>query len=248
MSSPLRLLACLYLAALGCTEAADIPDVPNLRALDAQYDDPTAAFDGDEVRALLASYPELERLARALRASEPFVDNVDEARDAANQQSGSGIDLRGGLTITAACPGQDAEPRFDSASTGTFSLDLAVQDGAIKPSFWATANHCLMRGVLGSATFPVELDGQIAMDIGSPIGLETPWQRGRTLLSMQGSISIDTLTLSGLSARYGLGDFEYLQEVPGGSVVLFVRDDGIGARDRDTTWWCDRETATCGVR
>lgn len=252
-SRPLRTRSCLYgvalycLAPLGCTEAADIPDVPDLETLQQEYDGPTAALDGADAERVLEAFPELERVARALRTADPLLDSIDDAREAASQRSGTGVDLRGALTVDLTCPGQAAQPRLDTGN-GSLTLDLAVERGVIKPSFWATARGCLLRGELGSATFPVELDGDIAIDVGVPIGLGAAWERSRTLVSMLGTISIDTLTLRDVSARYGARDFEYLQELEGGSVVLFVTEDGIGIRDRDSTWFCERGAGVCGAR
>ena len=47
-----RLIAYLCLVSLGCTEEADIPDVPDLEALREQFDAPTAELDGSNVRAI----------------------------------------------------------------------------------------------------------------------------------------------------------------------------------------------------
>jgi hypothetical protein len=239
-------LGCIVIA--GCTEAADIPDVPDLGTLEQEYDTPTATLDGADVRPILDAFPELERLAGALRTTDPLIDSVEDAREAANTRSGSGVDLQGALTVDLACPGREAQQSFDQIANGSLSLDLAVEGGVIKQAFWATARHCVLRGALGSLAFPVELDGPIAIDLGAPVGLSRPWQRARTLLSLLGTISIDTLTLHDVSARYGAREFEYLSSTERGSVVLFVTDDGVGVRDRDTTWFCDRGDGVCGAR
>jgi hypothetical protein len=245
---PLALLRVTTFVTLGCTEAADIPDVPNLETLQREYDAPTAGLDTADIRRVLAEFPELERLARALRTADPLIDSIEDARETANERSGSGVDLRGALTIDLACPGQEATPSHDEVSNGSLSLDLAVEAGVIKQAFWATARRCVMRGALGSVAFPVELDGPIAIDLGAPIGLRRPWQRSRTLVSLLGTITLDAVTLRDVSARYGSSDFEYLWRTEEGSVVLFVTQDGVGLRDRDTTWYCERGDGVCGVR
>lgn len=232
---------------LRCTEAADIPDVPALDDLERQYDEPTAALDGADVRQILDAFPELERLARALRTTDPLIDSVEDARAAANERSGSAVELRGALTIDLTCPGQEPQSSGE-ASSGSLSLTLAVDAGVIKRTFWATARRCILRSSLGSVAFPVEMDGPIAIDLGAPIPLSRTWQRGRTLISLLGTISLDTLTLRDVSARYGVGNFEYLQSTEEGSVVLFVTEEGIGLRDRDTTWFCERGNGACGLR
>ena len=85
-------------------------------------------------------------------------------------------------------------------------------------------------------------------DSSAPIGLRQALRRDRTLVSLLGTISIEALTLRDVSARYGARDFEYLQRTEGGSVVLFVTDDGVGLRDRDATWFCDTGDGACGAR
>ena len=222
--------------------------MPDLAALAQEYDAPSAGLESDEIQRILDAFPELERLARALRTADPLIDNVDQAREAASDRSGSGVDLRGALTLDLACPGHDVEPHFDQPSNGTLSLALAVERSVIKQAFWATARRCLLRGELGSLAFPVELDGPIAVDLGAPIGLRNALQRDRTLISLLGTISFDTMTLRDVSARYGTRDFEYLQRLEGGSVVLFVTEEGVGLRDRNTTWFCERGAGVCGVR
>ena len=173
---------------------------------------------------------------------------IDDARRAANQRSGRGIKLRGGLTITTGCPGADREAHYDDPANGSVTFQLAVDEGRIQQTFWATAVRCVLRATLGSTLFPVELDGRVAFDVGAPLGLDVSWQRGITLISLEGTLGGDALMLSGVSARLGAGEVEYLQELADGSVVLFVTDDGIGIRDRDTTWFCERGSAACGAR
>lgn len=236
------------LVTFGCAEAADIPDVPDIETLHREYDAPTAGLDSAEVRRVLDEFPELERLARALRTADSLLDSVEAARKAADSRSGSGVDLRGALTIDLTCPGQEAQPSYDEASNGSFSLEMAVEGSVIKQALWATARRCAMRGALGSLVFPVELDGPIAIDLGAPIVLGQPWQRSRTLLSLLGTLSIDALTLRDVSARYGARDFEYLLRTEGGTVVLFVTEEGVGLRDRNATWFCGGGDGLCGVR
>ena len=249
-----RLIACLYLVGLclvgpGCTEEADIPDVPDLEALQEQFDEPTAELDGSNARAIVDAYPELERYAAALESTDPLLGKIEDARRATNQRSGRGVKLRGGLTITTGCPGADREAHYDDPANGSVTFQLAVDEGRIKQAFWATAVRCVLRATLGSTVFPLELDGRVAFDVGAPIELGVSWQRGRALVSLEGTLGGDALTLSGVSARLGTeNEVEYLQELADGSVVLFVTNDGIGLRDRDTTWFCERGSAACGTR
>lgn len=239
-------LCCLL--TLACTDQAAIPNVPDLDTLQREYDAPSAAIDTQQVSELLDQYPELERVAAAIRTTDPLLDSVDDARESADERSGSSVDLRGALTVNVVCPGSGPTPTLDAEANGSLKLELAVEGDVIKQTFWATASQCRLRGSFNGEAFPVELDGRIAIDVGSPIPLGQAWVRRSTLVSAEGTFTFGELTLRQITARFGPARFEYLQETADGSVVLLVTDEGIGLRDSDTTWFCDRETLTCASR
>jgi hypothetical protein len=248
MNSTLPLLPAYVCGVLACAQAADVPDVPDLDALQREYDDPSGGLEPEEVEELVERFPELESMAAALRTVEPILARIDDARDTADGRSGSGVELRGALMVELACPGGARTPRYDKALNGSLSLELAVAGSEIQPTFWATAQGCLLLGAVGPLAFPVEIDGRIAIDVGSPIPLGGTWQRSRTLISHQGTISFGGLTLRDLSARLSQDRFEYLFDTPSGTVVLLVTEDIVGVRDRNATWFCDRGTAECAAR
>ncbi|HWO13019.1 MAG TPA: hypothetical protein VNN80_26145, partial [Polyangiaceae bacterium] len=145
-SSLLRFPAWLCLGAIACAEAADVPDVPNLNALQREYDDPSAGLDPEEASALIERFPELEQLAAALRAADPVLVRIDDARGAADERTGSAVELQGALTLDLSCPGADRTPRFDPATNGSLSLQLAVERSEIRQAFWGEARRCVLRG------------------------------------------------------------------------------------------------------
>jgi hypothetical protein len=234
-------------AAFGCTEEAAIPEVPNLDAIHYAYDEPTAVLDWNGVRDVLATFPQLERLAAAFSSAEPLLDGVEGAKDSLGEHASPAAALRGSLETTLHCSGADADPSADAGARGSISLELALDDSRIKPRFWAFADHCALRGTVASAALAVTLDGMFAFDVGSPIPLESKaeWQRERTLMVALGTIRFDQYTLTNVSARFGAGRVEYLHELDTGHVVLLVTADGFGVRDRDTTWFCGRGVPVC---
>jgi hypothetical protein len=236
----------LCTAASGCAGAADIPDVPELDALHQAYDRPSAAVDATGVRELLETIPRLEQLAAAFGSAGPLLDRIEDARKNASKRASPTLDVRGSIRLTLPCPGAVGEVEYDAKVNGHVLLELAVERSRIKPTFWATAHHCVLRGVLMSQAFAVEVDGQMGFDIGSAISLDQAWERKTTLALAMGTISFnDTSFGGGVSGRFAPGYFEYSYELDSGNVVLLVMEDGLGLRDREGTWFCGRGVATC---
>jgi hypothetical protein len=245
---PLAALAAFVLctAASGCAGAADIPDVPELDALQQAYDKPSGALDATGVRELLETIPRLEQLAAAFGSAGPLLDRIEDARKNAGRRASPTMEVRGSITLTSPCPGAFGEVEYDAAANGHVLLELAVEKSRIKPTFWATAHHCVLRGVLISEAFAVEVDGRIGFDVGAPISLEQAWERRTTLALAMGTISFNDISIGGgVSGRFAPGYFEYSYELDSGNVVLLVTEDGLGLRDREGTWFCDRGVTTC---
>lgn len=234
-------------ASLGCTDEAEIPEVPNLDAIHHAYEEPTAVLDLNGVKDVLEAFPELERLAAAFSSTEPLLDGVEDTKSSAGERANPAIALRGSVETTLQCSAGESAPSTDAGARDSIALELAVEDSLIKPRFWARADHCALRGTLAATEFAVTLDGVFAFDVGSPIPLEkkSEWQRQRTLLVALGTIRFDDYTFTNVSARFGEGVFEYLYELDGGYVVLLVTVDGFGVRDRDSTWFCGRGVPVC---
>lgn len=234
----------LALCCLCCTEPADIPAVPDLTGLEDEYRDPTGTF-GDEaaVRAFIERYPELTRLANAFRITKSLVARADAGRDAADDRDGQGVQLRGAINVSMDCPGDGSE----GADPGSLSVELAISKNNIKRSFWGQAAHCLFQTAVSGVELPFELDGDIAMDVGSDIPLNGQWPTSPMLVSLVGTLVLGDIQVSGVSARVGDDAFEYLQATESGSIVLFVTSGNIGLRDADSTWTCGMADNTCLV-
>jgi hypothetical protein len=236
--------ALLALCTLCCTEPADTPPVPDLTGLEDEYEDPTGTLvDGAEVQALLTRYPDLARLADAFRITKSLVARADEGRGAAEERGGRGVQLRGTIDVTVDCQSDGA----DGVDPGSFSVELAVSRNRIHRSFWGHAVHCLYQTSAGGVPLPFELDGDIALDVGSDIPLSGQWPTSPMLVSLVGTLSLSDrqLSVSGVSARVDDESFEYLQPTDTGSVVLFVSNAGVGLRDADATWTCGADNTAC---
>jgi hypothetical protein len=238
-------LTTFALSALRCTGAADIPDTPDLEALQRAYDQPSALLDAAAVRQISETFPQLEALAAAFISAGPLIDRIEDARTTAGKRASSAIELRGGLSLTLPCPGREPDVALDEAVNGYLALELAVEESQIRRTFRATARHCLLRGMIASDPLAVEIDGAFAFDVGTHIPLRGTWMRGRTLAVADGTIAFGDVTVRGVSARFGEGSFEHLHEVPGGTVVLQLGAAGFSIRGRDETWLCGKEVFEC---
>jgi len=234
----------LVLCALCCTEPADVPDVPDLESLREQYDDPTGTLaDGAAVQRLIERFPQLPELAEVFRTTRALVARADEGRDAADDRDGRGIQLRGSIDVTVRCPGDGR----DVAEPGTLSIELAVTRSVIRQSFWTRARDCLFQTEVAGVQIPIEVDGDLALDLGSDIPLGGTWPTSPMLVSFTGTLALSGVEFGDLSARVDDESFEYLQPVEDGSVILFVTSSGVGLRDARTTWYCGTDNSACAV-
>jgi hypothetical protein len=245
----LLIQAAVALGALGCTGAADIPSVPDLSGLEESYEAPSAELMGaPAVQAAVESVPDLQQLAAAFRTTGDLVQPIDEARETAGEATGLGLRVRGTIAVEVRCPGPESTPVYDAATNGTFTLSLAVQNNNIRSSFGAEADRCISSTSVSGTRIPLELDGRLEMDLGGDINLRQGWALSNLLFSLDGTFKVGSAIFRNISARLVGDRFEFLQETPQGSVVLFVTDSGLGLRAQDATWFCDVDTGLCAVR
>ena len=235
--------------ALGCTGAADIAAVPDLSGLEQSYEAPSAELmEAPAVQAAVESVPDLQQLAAAFQATADLVQPIDEARETAGETTGLGIRVRGTIVVDVRCPGAERTPVYDAATNGTFTLSLAVQNNNIRRSFGAEADRCISSTSVGGTLIPLQLDGRLEMDLGGDINLRQGWTSSDLLFSLDGTFKVGSTIFRNISARLAGDRFEFLQETPQGSVVLFVTDSGLGLRAQDATWFCDVDTGLCALR
>jgi hypothetical protein len=235
----------VLMSAAGCGGPAEIPSTPDLSALLASYDAPSAMLDGDTVMTVLDDAPPLQDLAAGFRSTNYVVDGVDKVSGSTGERASDRIRLQGAIHVTMRCPGALGAPVYDAATNGTFSLTIAVAQNAIRRVIGGQATNCALRGTLLGRPIPVKVDGPVALDLGGDISLRSRWS-GRLLVSLPGELTIDDrLVLTNLSARYDDNSFEHLFHLPNGStVVIAVTSDSIRVRARNGSWVCN-EAHSC---
>jgi hypothetical protein len=232
--------------ALGCAEPAEIPELPSLAELSQEYDAPTAEIDQQDARAYLDSMPELEPLLAAFRSTATMVQRVEDAKEPAQERTGEGIQLRGALYVTLRCPGQLAQPEYDEVENGSVSLTLAVAASHVRRTIGGKAQQCRFNGKLGDLPIAVVLDGGMDLDMGADMPLGQAWAVDRWLVAIQGSVQVNDVSFSGVSARISNDAVEYLLRLPDGtSVVLSAAPPTISVRTQDTTWSCNTAGGPC---
>lgn len=234
------LLACSLAAAgaVACSGAADIPDTPDLRALLASYDSPTARLDATTAAATLQSSPSLETLAAGFHAAEYVMGNVDHASSTSANSAGERVRLQGALGLHIRCPGDGGNPNYDESVNGSISLTLAVADNRIRRSFGGQAKACVLEGSLLGHSARVVLDGPLLFDVGRDIGIGQGWS-GELLASLPGTLTVEGYEFRSISGRLSDGQFQYLVTLGDGSTaVLQLGDDGITIRDNGGVWFC----------
>jgi hypothetical protein len=232
-------------SAAGCSGAADIPDTPDLSALRAEYDSPSAMLDGDGLITVLDDAPPLQDLAAGFRSTNYVQDGIDQASGTTGQRAADRIRLQGGIHVTMRCPGALGQPVFDAATNGSLSLTIALADNRIRRDIGGQATQCVLKGSLLGRDIPVVVNGPIAIDLGGDLSLRSRWS-GKLLMSLTGKLLIDDrLSLTNLSARYDDTTFEHLLHLPdGSSVVISVSQDAIRVRARNGSWVCN-EAHSC---
>jgi hypothetical protein len=234
-------LFAFWAAALGtvaCSGAADIPDTPDLRPLLQSYERPTAVLDASTVATALDSTPNLKELAAGVQAAGYIMDDVDRASSTSSSKSGSRLRLQGSLGLKVRCPGQLGTPVYDESINGSVSLTLAVAENAIRRSFGGAAKACILQGTLRGLVARIELDGDMAFDVGRDIGIGQGWS-GELLASLPGKIIVDDYVFESISGRLTQGRFQNLVRLNDGSTaVLELSDDGITVRDSSGVWFC----------
>jgi hypothetical protein len=229
---------------LGCSGAADIPGTPDLRALISSYDQPDGELDATRAAAVLADAPPMPELAAGLRSTGLIASHVDDASADTAPNTGKGVRLQGSIQVEFRCPGELGTPDYDPSVNGSATLTIAVADTRIRRTFGGRADACVLKGDLGGLPARVELDGDIAFDLGHDIGIGQGWS-GRLLAYLPGQLEIAGYTFRSVSARFTDKQLEHLIQLGDGTfVVLTLNASGLGVRDKDGTWYCPSQT-TC---
>jgi hypothetical protein len=247
---PSLLAFCLVaMSVVACGGAADIPDTPDLRELIREYETPTASLDATSAARALHDAPALDQLSTGFLAAQRVLkDDVDRASDSSSGSTGSRIRLQGSIGLQVRCPGDADAPQYDANVNGSVSLTLAISDNRIRRSFGGDARGCVLQGTRLGRTFRVVLDGPLAFDLGSDLGIGQRWS-GRLLASLPGTLTVEGHEFRSLSGLLVDGVFQYLVNLDGvGTVVLQLGgDDVITVRDGNGVWFC-REGQPCAIQ
>jgi hypothetical protein len=245
LSSRLTLCGFWLLTTFGCGGAADIPATPDLRGLISDYDSPDGELDATRAAMVLADAPPMPELAAGLRSTGLIAGHVNDASTDTAPSKGSGVRLQGSVTIDFRCPGQLDNPDYDPAVNGTGTLTLAVADTRIKRTIGGHADACVLEGYIGTAPARIQLDGNIAFDLGHDIGIGQRWS-GRLLAYLPGQLEVEGYTFKSISARFTEDELEHLIELSDGTfVVLTLNASGISVRDKSGTWYCPSDQTPC---
>lgn len=226
------------LAVSGCGGAAEIPATPDLASLIRSYDAPDGELDETRAAEVLADAPPMPELAAGIRSTGIVADDVNAASSDTSPKKGSGIKLQGSVQINARCPGELTDANYDPAVNGSLSLTVAVADTRIRRTIGGHADSCVLKGYVGTKSVRVELDGNLAFDLGHDIGIGQRWS-GQLLAYLPGKLEVEGYTFQSISARFTADRVEHLIRLADGTaVVVIFTDTGLTVRDRDGAWVC----------
>jgi len=226
------------MSAVACGGAADVPNTPDLRALLASYDRPTASLDVSTVTDALNSVPNFRELAAGIEAAKYIMGDVDYASRTPNSKTGQRIRLQGSIGLQIRCPGERTDPVYDESINGSLDLTLAVSDNKILRSMAGHAKACVLQGTLRGQPARIEIEGEVAFDLGGDVGLGQPWG-GELLASLPGELVVAGYTFKSISGRLHAGRFQHLVKLPNDStIVLELSESGVTIRDASGVWFC----------
>lgn len=258
MKAPSSAVCLLALSAVACGGAADIPPTPDLRELLGSYERPSATLDGSNVDAVLKNAPNLQALVTGMQAVKYIASDVNDASDSSSSGTRSNLRLQGSVRLKVRCPGERSDPIYDEAINGSVSLTVAVADSRILRSMGGEAKACVLQGTLAEGLAArIQLDGEIAFDLGGDIGVGQYWS-GDLLASLPGQLRVGDYMFESISARlttrYTAGGgrerrFQHLVRLEDGvsTIVLeltltedgkSVPNAGVAIRDATGVWFC----------
>jgi len=250
---PLLAYCFVALSAVSCGGAADIPETPDLRELLQSYERPTADLDAatvaDALSEALKAAPNLKELAAGVQAAKLVLGDVNYASDTSSTKTSSRLRLQGSIGLTIRCPGERTDPVYDESINGSLSLTLAVAENRILRSMGGQAKACVFQGTLRGFPARIQLDGDVAFDLGGDVGVGQRWT-GELLATLPGELTVAGIVFKSVSARLHNGRFQHLVTLPSTekTIVLELSDDaGISIRDGSGVWFCG-EGQSCARR
>ncbi len=252
----------LGLAAAGCGASdLQLPPPPDVTALVAAYDAPTAAIDvgmldqlRTDVQARLVVLhldwlPEL--IADALTPLGARLDaNGFSDPNAAPPTNRPVIDAV--IRLDRVCKGWDDPPGPpDAAQNGSINLTAVVEDGRARPTLEAQATKCRARvqpsGVAVRGN-PVAVDGYLDGTLDVYFYGRVPRTAAETdvLVQIQGQIGTSGQTVSGeADFRVRFPDLVFKLDRPDGHIIVTISTDGVTLQGTNATAVCAPDLSAC---
>ncbi|HEY0466984.1 MAG TPA: hypothetical protein VGC79_22430 [Polyangiaceae bacterium] len=226
------------MSTLACGGAADVPDTPDLRELQSDYENPTASLNETSVVEALRTAPPLQELAAGIDATEYIMGDVNDASINSSNKTGSRLRLQGSIKLHVRCPGERSDPNFDEAVNGSISLTLALSDNRIHRSFGGEAKACVLKGNVRDIPASIRLDGPIAFDMGGDVGVGSRWS-GSLLAYLPGVLTVAGIDFKSISARRTAdGTLQHLVRFNDKTIIFELSNEGITIRDSVGVWFC----------
>jgi hypothetical protein len=242
-----------------------LPPGPDLDALVAKYQAPTATIDPQQINDVIAAaqvrlgqlhldwLPDL--LAQSMTRLRARLDanGVPSDPSASPNLNHPGIDAT--IRLTQTCRGWDDPPSTvaDSDANGALSLTAVVENRTFRRALVAAAESCRGRiqptnriEVATSIDLKVFVNGSLGIYFYAPV----PKAVAETHALVQLSGQVGTMAAGNVS-----GEFDFVIDYPhvqvsidraDGNVILEVGLDGVTIRASNATYRCDAALQTCG--
>jgi hypothetical protein len=261
--APAVVLATMTMAATGCgPDSLALPPAPDMDALVAAYQTPTASIDPTQLAQIMSNaqmtlaqlhldwLPDLMAQAlvqlRARLANGGLPDDPTQAADTDRPA----IDAV--IVLTQICRGWDDPPGPpDAAQNGTLQVTAVVEDGRARRTFagTATACHALLQPTNAIVASPMsDIKALIAGTINVYFYDRLPMTVQETNVLVQITGQLGTMD-AGISGSF---DFQLIYpnvEVrltrPDGELILSVGLDGVTIRGANGSYHCDVALQTC---
>ena len=254
--------AVVVLGLVACQQpSVDVPEPPDMGALLASYQAPTAPFTADTVaeivtrqQALLDELDRMGGLAPVLAAlgvlggetgGSTTVAAGDGSDTLASGLSAGGVTVTGNgfLTLTRACAGWLGATEPD-ADDGSIRLTAVFSDEGFDAVVWGEALQC--RYLAGNHR--LLLDGQVRVHTGTLLAGDAT--AAEVTVAFNGSATVDgTIASTAFSFRLvaSTSRVEVELDVSAGNVVFFADEaaGSYGFRAANGTWTCDLEARSC---
>lgn len=242
--------------AMGCQQPLDVPVPPDLTALAAEYDSPSARLEDETVTIALAELEERLHLLDTLGGLLGIVSTVKELSGDGPEDAGTGVILDR-LPIDANAivrlQGECGNAPDDSGAFGVFDAQLVIRERMLHPVVWGQVHDCVAERSVRSTRAVAEFDGEFAAYSPRLRRLRRELVQEDILVTFR----ITRLVVNGIDVGAVHGDFrlrqgrtEFLLDLGSVGTVLVVVRGGrtVEVRGADETRVCELDSRECGLR